>query len=267
MDNKLRTKILNENINEHRKEAKYYDEIHSEIFNKYEQNRINNSLSKITNNLGKTIRILEVGPGTGNITSKLINRGFRNITCVDISEEMLAMLKSKVNLDEHRIIASDIDSYLDENKDHKYDLIILSSVLHHLPDYVSTFKNLLGHLSSGGILYITHEPCKRNVPKNVFIKCYIKLLRTVDYLVSLFRYIMRITSGIKLHRNCEFSDYHTGENVISLDFLKRTINKGEYQFTINKYSTANLAILAKLLSKVEKKSFELIVYKNELDKE
>ena len=71
--NKLKGKILSANIEEHKKEAKYYDVIHTELFNYYEQKRINKSLDFILNNFDNDCNILDVGCGTGNLTIKLFH--------------------------------------------------------------------------------------------------------------------------------------------------------------------------------------------------
>ena len=70
----LRKKILDSNIQEHMKEARYYDVIHSELYNTYEQKRIMSSLTKVTKDFSKDCKILEIGSGTGNLTIKLLSK-------------------------------------------------------------------------------------------------------------------------------------------------------------------------------------------------
>lgn len=105
-------------------------------------------------------RALDVGAGTGFVTGHLIKRGF-SIKAVDISSEMLGMLKSKFAADIQRgrieIEAKDVDSYLGDEIG-SYSIITVSSVLHHLPDYASTLKILAQRLVPGGALVIFHEP-------------------------------------------------------------------------------------------------------------
>lgn len=85
----LREEIIKANIDEHEKEAKYYDIIHTEIYNFYEQKRIETSLYPLVKTLDKNTKILEIGCGTGNLTIKLLNHGFDNITCLDLSPAMI----------------------------------------------------------------------------------------------------------------------------------------------------------------------------------
>lgn len=168
--------ILLANKNVHSKEAEYYDLIHTEIFNSYEQKRVNNKLSHILDGFGKNARILEIGAGTGNLTQKLVQKGFKNITCIDISSEMLKIMKRKINSENISTIVTDVDYFLHKNK-FNYDIILISSVLHHLPDYENTLNDLKKVLRSNGVIYITHEPFKHNLDKNIFYK----FITRVDY--------------------------------------------------------------------------------------
>ena len=115
----MRQKILEENIKEHSIEAEYYDLIHKEIFNTYEQERIKCSLKKLICGFQKNIKVLDVGSGTGNMTEKIISIcGDENIDvtihAVDISEEMQGMMKEKLAGDQVKIkyFRTDIDSFI-----------------------------------------------------------------------------------------------------------------------------------------------------------
>lgn len=256
----LRKKILDANIEEHKKEAQYYDIIHTEIFNTCEQNRILNSLKKITDNRDKNANILDIGCGTGNITKKLINFGFKNITCLDISKEMLDELKKAVQFDSKCFINSDIDSFLENNKE-KFDIITISSVVHHLPDYEATINNILELLNANGILYITHEPYKQDKSQKKCPEIIIKLLRKIDFILFAFRYLFLILVGklIYFKRDCRYSDYHTGERCIDVENLKKIFSKYEYEITT--YSIAKSSLFAWIFSKIDVNGMEIIVHK------
>src|SRR4030042_3229090 len=137
MDPNLSKKIIEANLELHQKEAKYYDLIHPEIFCPSEQRLIGQVLEQALNLLKQDkIQALDVGAGTGNIALKLVNeREIANITALDLSQEMLRELLQKLQGNTKvKIVNSDIDSFLAEDKQ-SYDLITISSVLHHLPDY------------------------------------------------------------------------------------------------------------------------------------
>lgn len=257
----LKEKIMSANIEVHRKEAEYYDIIHKEIFNIYEQNRIRSSLSKITKDYDKKSTVLDVGAGTGNLTIKLLEEGFENITCLDLSKEMMNKLREKVKDYDHNIkfVVSDCDTFLKENNS-TFDVVLMSSVLHHLPDYVESLELIKGALDKKAIVYITHEP----LPKPKKISTTIKLLLKIDFIAYHIRYVfLKMIGKLKyLNLNHEFADFHTGDRAINSQQLKKTFVR-DYKLKIEKYPVAKFAITAFLLDKLGYSNcFELVVIKN-----
>lgn len=260
MHKKLVDEILEANIREHIKEAKYYDLIHTEIFNLSEQKRIQGRLHEITNEYSKNIKILEIGAGTGNVTLKLLDMGFKNITCVDISKDMLNILRKK--LSDYKIdinlVVSDIDSYLNNNSK-KSDLIIMSSVLHHLPDYIKTLRTMRKNLSNNGKIYATHEP----MPPSGLNKV-VKIILKIDYLFYMLRYIINILRGdLKyLKRDCTMSDYHTHERAISLNKISDKL-KYFYSVRVRTFPVAKFSLTTNLLWKLKyRNNFEILLKKD-----
>ena len=159
MSEDLRERIHEANIELHRFEAKYYEFIHSEIYNEREQKRINSTLKRankiIRDNQKKA---LDFGAGTGNLTGKLLHMGYE-VTAVDISAEMCKLLKNKyshyLKNKKLRVINSKIED-VSFNKE-EFDLITCYSVLHHLPDYVYVIRKLSFFLKKGGVMYLDHE--------------------------------------------------------------------------------------------------------------
>lgn len=157
-DQTLEEQIHQANVSVHRFEAKYYEILHPEVYSKQEQKRITATLNtinkQITNNQKNA---LDVGAGTGNLTGKLLQLGYK-VTAIDISAEMCAILKKKYNTylnNKLTIINSPIED-LTFSKG-KFDLITGYSVLHHLPDYVTALRSLSVFLTKGGVIYIDHE--------------------------------------------------------------------------------------------------------------
>ena len=160
MEQDLEQKIIQANIELHQKSARYYDKIHPEIFNKSEQNLIKNILSQVLGQIKKDkINVLDVGAGTGNITLKLLeNEKVASVVAVDLSKEMLDELDKKAGPNPKLKIANKPADIFLQDDDSRYDLIVISSVLHHLPDYFETIATLLEKLNEGGIFVIFHEP-------------------------------------------------------------------------------------------------------------
>lgn len=161
-DKNLQEKIHEANVAVHRFEAKYYELIHPEVYNRYEQKRINSTLKMVDNlildNHVHTKRALDVGAGTGNLTVKLLQMGYE-VTATDISTEMCEILEKKCrNYSEAKklvVINSPIED-VNFGKD-EFDLITCYSVLHHLPDYVDVILRLCDLLKKGGVMYLDHE--------------------------------------------------------------------------------------------------------------
>jgi ubiquinone/menaquinone biosynthesis C-methylase UbiE len=157
-DATLKEQIHRANIIVHSFEAIYYELLHPEVYSKQEQKRIIGQLKKIDQIITNNQKIaIDVGAGTGNLTGKLLQMGY-NVTATDISREMCTILKKKFSPylpNKLTVINSPIEE-LTFSKG-KFDLITSYSVLHHLPDYVTSLKTLTRCLKKGGVIYIDHE--------------------------------------------------------------------------------------------------------------
>ena len=100
------------------------------------------------------IKVLDVGVGTGTLAGALYDCG-NNITGIDFSNEMLATsMKKMPNASFYQCdfsvgLPSAIEGI-------KYDAIISTYALHHLPDElkVTFIQSLLPYLNDGGTVYI-----------------------------------------------------------------------------------------------------------------
>ncbi len=157
-DQSLKEQIHQANVEVHRSEAKYYEALHPEVYSKKEQKRIMATLEDIDRQIQNNKKnALDIGAGTGNLTGKLLAMGYK-VTATDISPEMCEILRKKyrVYLPGHlKVINSPIEELTFSQA--KFDLITSYSVLHHLPNYISTLKTLAVFLKVGGIIYIDHE--------------------------------------------------------------------------------------------------------------
>ena len=109
LDENLRGRIREANVAVHRFEAKYYALIHPEIYNKYEQKRVNSALEMVDRlvaaNTVHAKKALDVGAGTGNLTCKLLRMGYE-VTAIDLSAEMCKLLENKCRhyLESHKLV-------------------------------------------------------------------------------------------------------------------------------------------------------------------
>ncbi len=159
MDQNLQEKIHEANVAVHRFEAKYYELLHPEVYSQQEQNRIRTTLSIVDNLIADNERkALDFGSGTGNLTGKLLQMGY-NVTAIDISAEMCAILKAKyaawIKTGKLTVINSPVED-VNFGKG-EFDLITCYSVLHHLPNYLDVIQRLSVFLKKGGVMYVDHE--------------------------------------------------------------------------------------------------------------
>lgn len=95
---------------------------------------------------------LEVGCGTGKNTAWIAERA-KEITAIDLSEEMLARAKDKVVSDSVTFRLFDITGAWNFD-DKQYDLITFSLVLEHIKDLHHVFQQASQKLADGGRVYI-----------------------------------------------------------------------------------------------------------------
>ncbi|MFB6318842.1 class I SAM-dependent methyltransferase [Saccharicrinis sp. FJH54] len=86
----------------------------------------------------KTMKVLEVGAGTGLVGLKLLP-DVNLVVFVDTSEAMLKVLKSKTSAkDNIEIVHGEVLDYLKNN----IDLIVSNMAFHHIPDIEGTLEHL-----------------------------------------------------------------------------------------------------------------------------
>lgn len=98
--------------------------------------------------------VLDIGFGTGTLTSKLYDRGCM-IYGQDFSDRMLELAQEK--MPNAKLFQGDFSNGLAEPLlQQKYDAIIATYSLHHLTDLqkITFLKNLLLLLNEGGCIYI-----------------------------------------------------------------------------------------------------------------
>jgi len=201
MNNNTKQNIISANLELHSKEAVIYDQIHPELTNCEESGRLDNLLSLVEN--CAPAEALDIGAGTGFVTQKLLKLGY-SLTAIDLSQEMLDVLKQKFSANEKLSVQTiDADSFLASTQN-KFALITCSSVLHHLPDYTETIKNMISHLEPNGCLLFFHEPTSHKAGG------FENFLRKIDY--KLYRIVLllkNILPKLKFaNLNYEMADYH-----------------------------------------------------------
>src|SRR4051794_36488810 len=95
---------------------------------------------------------LEIGCGTGKNTEWLVTKS-KEVTAVDLSEEMLAKAKEKISAGKVSFLQADITkTWTFAGK--SFDLVTFSLVLEHIEDLESIFKEVANAIVDGGYVYI-----------------------------------------------------------------------------------------------------------------
>lgn len=113
---------------------------------------LNEIYNKVLSCPGK--RVLDIGFGTGTLTSKLYEQGCR-IWGQDFSPKMIELAKNK--MPEAELYQGDFSHGLvNDLKQLRYDAIIATYSLHHLTDHqkIRFLEELLPLLNEGGCIYI-----------------------------------------------------------------------------------------------------------------
>jgi ubiquinone/menaquinone biosynthesis C-methylase UbiE len=151
---------LAENVRRHDEVAARYDELHSEIFNSTEQQRLAGALERAWARIRVDHRrALDFGAGTGNLTEKVLRLG-GEVCAADVSSEMLRRLERKhapaVEAGGLRTVTLD-GTFPLPFPDDSFAFVAAYSVLHHVPDYLRAVDELARVVAVGGVLYIDHE--------------------------------------------------------------------------------------------------------------
>ncbi|MDB5145718.1 MAG: methyltransferase type 11 [Mucilaginibacter sp.] len=156
----------------HNVEAAYYDVIHKEMWEDLpvQMNLLIGDLlgNKVVSSPGQ-LSLLDLGCGTGLATHLLLKTQLgariKDITLLDTSPVMLSLAfeRSKEWGRSTVIKEGEIPDI-----DKKFDLIIISSVLHHIPDLSSFLSSVTEKLNTGGILLTMHDPFQEAIANDIY---------------------------------------------------------------------------------------------------
>jgi phospholipid N-methyltransferase len=110
----------------------------------------------VERNLPRTV--LEVGAGHGGFTEPILAAGF-DTTVTEMSRPSLVQLKMQFALNPGFCAVFDPDGSLGALGTRRFAVILYSSVLHHIPDYISAIRTAIReHLLDGGALVSLQDP-------------------------------------------------------------------------------------------------------------
>ena len=150
---------------------------HPHFANLYVGEMSKNFIKIFKTNLKKKSKILDFGCGPGYFSLELAREGY-DVTGIDISDGSIKSAKNVLsNLkDENLKLKYYVGSNDSLNKLGKFDGVLCSGVLHHIPDLKKTSEQLSSVLKKNGFL-VMHEPQHQYFTKNDALIVY--LIRTL----------------------------------------------------------------------------------------
>jgi ubiquinone/menaquinone biosynthesis C-methylase UbiE len=108
-------------------------------------------------NLTDGVQILDVGTGTAQIPIAMCKRNSGlKITAIDLAESMLTLGNKNIQtaLLENCITLVQVDSKKMHYPDESFDQVISNSIIHHIPNPVECFKEMIRVTKKDGLLFI-----------------------------------------------------------------------------------------------------------------
>ena len=105
---------------------------------------------------GLPLRILEVGAGHGGFTEPALALGC-SVTAVDMSKPSVEELRRRFGTNPNFKALYDPEGKL-HDVDGDYTLLMLVSVLHHIPDYLTFLREASQRIAAGGALLTLQDP-------------------------------------------------------------------------------------------------------------
>lgn len=149
------------NIVFHDFEAQHYDAMHTDMWGSLQEqiDLLVGDLMTQKNIESKTLSLLDIGCGTGLSSQILLNSKLgahiSQVTLLDTSPNMLRFAEAKAKTWGKPY--KTVNGYL-ASLTEKFDVIIISSVLHHIPDLETFLSQVDKALTSGGILIHLQDP-------------------------------------------------------------------------------------------------------------
>src|ERR1700676_1172787 len=177
--------VVQANVDFFREFAHKYDQYESPVFDPFFQQMLIDDLDRITVNVehvGTPPTALDCGGGTGNLSLKLLERGW-SVSVVDVSSDMLAVLSKKYQARQLSplIVNQALEMYLAETSE-LHDLVCFGSVLHHLHSYLEVVNLAAARVRPGGFFYSNFD---RVIPQWPFLA---DAVNSIDTFAAKIRY-------------------------------------------------------------------------------
>jgi ubiquinone/menaquinone biosynthesis C-methylase UbiE len=142
-------------------------EVHAQIAHLYALDRVNATIfnrafNEYWNTLvlsmfpeARSVKVLDLMGGTGILTDAILRAGYRDVTVLDLSEDMLGFARGCLGPGP-RLCAG--DAMCLPLADASFDVVVCRGGLHHLPDIEAGVREVRRVLKPGGT-FLAFDPC------------------------------------------------------------------------------------------------------------
>jgi SAM-dependent methyltransferase len=198
-----------------------------------------------------TPRVLDLGAGEGSATLPFLELG-AHVTAVDISESQLAVLvqKSGQFATRLRVYHEDINEILEGNKE-RYDIVVMNSFVHHIPDYLAVFQKSIAILRPNGLIFSFQDPLRydtlgRGSLYFSMVGYFFWRLFQGNYLQGLRTRIRRLRGIYVPGSKEDDAEYHVTRNGVDQDAIAQLLESESFTCEIIRYFSTQSSIFQRL---------------------
>jgi SAM-dependent methyltransferase len=190
-----------------------------------------------------TPRILDLGAGDGSATLPFLGLG-AHVTAVDVSEKQLAALRERCSRfgDRLRICHEEISKTLRRQED-RYDVVVMNSFLHHIPDYLTVVREAIALLRPRGQFFSFQDPLRYDTlgPGTWFLSkagYFSWRLFQGNYMRGLKTRIRRLRGVYISGKEEDDAEYHANRNGVDQDAIANLLRSEGFSCEVIGYFSA-----------------------------
>jgi ubiquinone/menaquinone biosynthesis C-methylase UbiE len=253
----LTHEVIAANRDFYRDISRKYDHYESCARDRYFQSMLEQDIAQVASLLpaDRPVRCLDCGGGTGNIALKLLRRSW-NVTVVDVSPEMLAILEQKCRSSECKpiLVNDSLEHFIKSNRQ-DFDLITFGSVLHHLYSFETVLGDAMECIRPGGVIYTNFDPVLIAHPslsrtfETVDTLIYKALHDPSDILPGFIRRVRKLGGRHHLFPEREFAsagdlaEFHVKKGIDDVSLIRFYEARGFEVIAHSRYPYARVALL------------------------
>lgn len=166
----------------------------------------------VASRASRPLRVLDLGAGDGSATISFLERGC-HVLAVDISSRQLDQLRDRCRQFDGLLETRKADMSEVLKEEGKFDVIVMNSVLHHIPDYMAVLELVARSLSDDGVFMSFQDPKWKSsisfrdaLLSNVAYVCW--RLGRGDVVAGIWRRMRRMVGIYNADSEHDNSEYH-----------------------------------------------------------